>query len=229
MASLLKMVETSKALSLIFDFQINDSKKKYISIILIIIRVFFLVTFGVLVILLQSFLYFLYLQMFFTSLPGALVKKTRMESLGYDDSNKWLFNISYLMLYSFVLIFEFLYIFINYLIVILSFVLDCMIWILTLGKTKLVNTKLSLNENNYSSQDVRNIDILAIISTFVSILLFYLLGELNLLNRDLDFVSWLSMSVPIIGLNVLFYMFFYNPQIKSDSKIKTEDQADSVK
>lgn len=146
-----------------------------------------------------------------------------MESLGYDESNKWLFNISYLMLYSFVLIFEFAYIFINYLIVILSFVMDCLIWILTLGKTKLANTNLSLNDKTYTSQDVRNIDILAIISTFVSILVFYLLGELNIFNRDLDFVSWLSMTIPVTGFNVLFYMFLYNPKIELVSEAKKED------
>ena len=225
MTSLLKLVETSKTLSSIFDFRIEGSQKKYLSIILIIIRVILLLTFGVIVLLLQAILYFLYLQMFFTSLPGTLVKKTRMESLGYDSSNKWLFNISYLMLYFFVLIFEFAYIFINYLIVILSFVIDCMIWILTLGKTKLDNTQLSLNDKNYIGRVVRNIDILAIVLTFVSILIFYLFSEINLFNRDIDFLSWLSMTIPVIVINILFYMFLYNKKNESRSDSDKKDKS----
>lgn len=221
MTSLLKLVETSKTLSSIFDFRIIDSQKKYLSIVLIIIRVILLVIFGMFVLMLQVVLSFLYLQMFFTSLPGTLVKKTRMESLGYDSSNKWLFNISYLMLYLFVLIFEFAYIFINYLIVILSFTIDCVIWILTLGKTKLDDTQLSLNDKNFIERVVKNIDIFAIILTFVSILVFYFLGEL-IVPRDINFVSWLYLSAIVMGLNTLFYMFFYNKKVESGSSLKKE-------
>ena len=219
MTSLFKLVETSKTLSSIFDFRIDKSQKLYLSIILIIIRAILMATVGMIVLLLQVFLYFLYLQMFFTSLPGNLVKKIRMESLGYDESNKWLFNISYLMLYSAVLIFEFAYIFVNFLIVILSFVIDCLIWVLTLGKAKLLDTKLSLGDKTNISQSVGNIDILAIILTFVSIPLFILIGEL-IIPMDIDFISWTYTSAIILGLNTLFYMFFYNTQVKLDSESK---------
>lgn len=85
MANLLKLVETSRTLSSIFDFRINDSRKMYLSIILIIIRAILLVTFGILVLLLQAFLYFLYLQMFFTSLPGTLVKKLEWSHLAMTN------------------------------------------------------------------------------------------------------------------------------------------------
>ena len=220
MTSLLKLVETSRTFSMIFDFRIKDSKNVLLFIISIIIRVMLLSTIGILVLLLQVFLYFLYLNMFFTSLPGTLVKKIRMESLGYDPSNKWLFNISYLMLYLFVLIFEFGYIFTNYLIVICSFVMDCLMWILTLGKTKLSNTDLSLDDKNLTNCNVNNLDIFAIILTFVSILIFYLLGEINLLNTDLNLVSWLLMYVPILVLNLLFYLLLYFPKLDPTTKLQ---------
>lgn len=229
MTSLLKLVETSRIFSMIFDFRIKGSRNIYLSVISIFIRAILLITVGLFVILLQVFLYFLYLNMFFTALPGNLVKKIRMESLGYDPSNKWLFNISYLMLYLFVLIFEFAYIFTNYLIVIFSFAIDCFMWVLTLGKTKLNNTQLSLNDKSNVTQNITNTDILAIILTFVSILLFYVLGEINLLNRDLDFVSWLYMSIPIILINFLFYVLFYKKKAELDSDSEAEDKVVSIK
>jgi hypothetical protein len=229
MTSLLKLVETSRIFSMIFDFRIKCSRNIYLSVISILIRAILLITVGLFVILLQVFLYFLYLNMFFTALPGNLVKKIRIESLGYDSSNKWLFNISYLMLYLFVLIFEFAYIFTNYLIVIFSFVIDCFMWVLTLGKTKLNNTQLSLNDKSNVTQNITNTDILAIILTFVSILLFYVLGEINLLNSDLDFVSWLYMSIPIILINFLFYLLFYKKKAELDSESEAEDKVVSVK
>ncbi len=227
MTTLLKLVETSKTLSLIFDFRVNDSRNKSLSIFLIVIRVALLILTGIPVFLLQAIIYVLYLQMFFTSLPGKLVQKTRLESLGYDDSNKWLFNISYLMLYLFVLIFEFAYIVINYLIVVLSFIMDCLIWILTLGQTKLVNTELSLNDKGYLDQSVENIDILAIMLTFVSLLLFNYIGEI-LLDTDITFVSWLYLSAIVMGLNTLFYILVYMPKKAQILESKTEDKASSA-
>jgi hypothetical protein len=160
--------------------------------------------------------------MFFTSIPGTLVKKIRMDSLGYDESNKWLFNISYLMLYLFVLVFELAYIIINYWTIILSFIIDCLMWILTFGKTQLVNTDLSLNDKIVQPVTVKNVDIVTILFTLFSIVLFsYVLDSLNI---SVDFIAtWMFSSFIVLVVNVLYYRFFYIRRVKSSTKLQTED------
>lgn len=222
MTSLFKLVQASKSLSSVFVFRFDYSPNKFLSFLIIILRVIFFMTIGVVILFFQALLYLLYLNMFFTSIPGALVKKIRMDSLGYDESNKWLFNISYLMLYLFVLVFELAYILINYWTIILSFTIDCLMWILTFGKTKLVNTNLSLNNKIDQSLKVKNNDIVTIIFTLFSIVLFsYVLDSLNI---SVDFIAtWMFSSFTVLVVNVLYYRFFYFGRPKSKVKTKEED------
>lgn len=219
MTSLMKLLETSKSLSLIFDFRKKDTTNKP-SILLLIIRIVLLLVLGIFVLLLHLGIYLLYLWMFFTSMPGKLVKKVRMESLGYDPDNKWLFNLSYLLLYIFVLPFELMYILVNYSIVVSSFITDCLVWILTLGKTKLTNTNLAMNEDIQLNKEIHNVDVLSIIMTVISFVAFN--GFIALLAGigDIDSVllQWLIASVAVLGLNFLFYHFMYKMTSSSSKK-----------
>ena len=226
MTSLFKLVQASKSLSSVFDFRLNHSRNKFLSLLIILIRIIFFMTIGVMIFFMNALLYFLYINMFFTSIPGSLVKKIRMDSLGYDESNKWLFNISYLMLYLFVLVFELAYIIINYWTIILSFTIDCLMWILTFGRTKLVNTDLSLNDKIDQPITVKNIDIVTILFTLFSIVLFsYVLDSLNI---SVDFIAtWMFSSFVVLVVNVLYYRFFYARRVNLNTKDKKEDSSSS--
>lgn len=217
MTNLMKLVETSKLLSTVFDFQMKSSQKKGIRILLIIIRVLLLLISGIFLFYIHLAIYILYLFTFFTSLPGKLVKKVRMDSLGFDPENKWLFNLSYLLLYAFVLPFEFMYIFMTYTIVVLSFFTDSFTWILTLGNTKLNCTTISLSEDNKVETVVGNYNILSILLTFITVIGFVLLNVLLFITPLI--LQWVIVSVLLLAINALFYhltRLHKNPEVKTE-------------
>lgn len=225
MTNLYKLVQASKLLSSIFDFRLDHSRNKILSILIIIIRVILFVPIGIVVLLLQAFLYLNYLNMFFTSVPGTLVKRVRMDALGYDESNKWLFNLSYLLLYLFVLIFELAHIVIIYMTLILSFTIDCFMWVLTLGETKLNNTELSLTSKVNKSEKVRNIDIVTILFTLISIVVFIVFVDFFIVSTNDQMIAWVYSSLIVLALNVLFYKFFYKNRVKPNAKLKIENSS----
>ena len=215
MTNLMKLIETSKIISTVFDFQMKSSQKKGIRILLIIIRVLLLILSGIFLFYLHLAIYILYLFTFFTSLPGKLVKKVRMDSLGFDPENKWLFNLSYLLLYAFVLPFEFMYIFMTYIIVVLSFFTDCFTWVLTLGNTKLNCTKISMSDDNSIENVVDNYNILSILLTFITVVAFGLLNILFFITPLI--LQWTIVSVLLLGINAIFYhltRLHKNPEVK---------------
>lgn len=224
MTNLFKLIETSKTLSLIFDFLDKNDKNKRQHVLIIIFRVILLLAIGIFALFLHIAIYILYLWMFFTSIPGKLVKKIRMDSLGFDNSNKWLFNLSYLLLYIFVLPFEFTYIFVNYSTVVLSFFTDCLTWILTFGKTKLTNTNLSINDQDTVNPDIQNKDIISILVTVLSVFAFItFIGGLYALDSFV--LQWLASSVIALGISGLYYYLFCFRKNKTKVEQKSAENA----
>lgn len=222
MTNLNKLIETSKTLSLIFDFLDKNDKNKRQHVLIIIFRVILLLAIGIFALFLHIAIYILYLWMFFTSIPGKLVKKIRMDSLGFDNSNKWLFNLSYLLLYIFVLPFEFTYIFVNYSTVVLSFFTDCLTWILTFGKTKLTNTILSINDQDTVNPDIQNKDIISILVTVLSVFAFItFIGGLYALDSFV--LQWLASSVIALGISGLYYYLFCFRKNKTEVEQKSAE------
>ncbi len=217
MTNLFKLIESSKTLSLIFDFLDKNNKNKHQHFLIIIVRVILLLAIGIFVLFAHIAIYFLYLWMFFTSIPGKLVKKIRMDSLGYDASNKWLFNLSYLLLYVFVLPFEFIYIFVNYSTIVLSFFTDCLTWILTFGKTKLTNTNIAITEQENVNPNIKNKDIISILITAVSVFAFVtFIGGLYALDSFI--LQWLASSAISLIICGLYYYFFGFRKDKNESE-----------
>lgn len=217
MTHLLKLIESSKIISVVFNFHLNPSQNKGIRILSIIVRGLLLLFTGIFLFFMHLSITILYLLTFFTSLPGKLVKKVRMDSLGFDSENKWLFNLSYLLLYAFVLPFEFFFIFISYLIVVLSFVTDCFTWVLTLGQTKLDCTKISMNEDKNVDCVVNNYDILSIVLILITVVGFGLLNILFYITPSI--LQWIIISFIMVGINALYYQL---PRLHKNPEAKIE-------
>src|SRR5574344_81953 len=93
-----KIIEVHKRLIHVFDF-LNEFKG--INILKSIIRILLLIVFIIPFIVMQVMITIIYVFIFVTSIPSKLVKNVRENAVPYDENNKWLFNLSYLLLYFF--------------------------------------------------------------------------------------------------------------------------------
>lgn len=100
----------------------------------IIFKVLFACIFGLPYMMLSLMSFSYYLSSFFFKIPSKLIKSVRSDNTPYEADNKPLYNATYIILYIFIVPFDILYILTMFFNSVVCFTMDCLAWIICLGR-----------------------------------------------------------------------------------------------
>ena len=100
----------------------------------IIFKVLFACIFGLPYMMLSLVSFSYYLTSFFYKIPSKLIKSVRSDNTPYEADNKPLYNATYVILYIFIVPFDVLYILTMFFNSVVCFTMDCLAWIICLGR-----------------------------------------------------------------------------------------------
>ncbi|MDD4000543.1 MAG: hypothetical protein PHX62_06600 [Bacilli bacterium] len=169
----------SAGLEFLYDFSEFRGRFNFLKAVRLLLRIILLIPCFLFFITVLVNIFILELIGFFASIPGNALAKLRANA-GYDPKEyKWLFILTYLILYLVFLIFDVIAILLPVILAVYAFLLDGILWIAHLGRSEFVNLNLIIdNEGNektkfvwaYSSRSFSEVFINLVIVFFIYII-----------------------------------------------------------
>lgn len=207
------------SLKLLFDFSEFSGKFTVWKVIRLVLRILLLVPAFLIYLLLLVWILIAQLSCFFASIPSHSITEIR-KNAGYDTKEfKWLFILSYLILYLFVIIFDIILVVAPVFMSVISFMMDAIMWIAHLGKSELINTNITLDyKGNEKTKFIRssasNHDFHEVVIAVIAYIVIYYISFFAVVNS--------LIFIILVVLLTAAYFAYYNilPSLKNKKNNK---------
>lgn len=208
------------SLKLLFDFNEFTGKVTVWKIVRLILRILLLVPAFLIYLLLLIWILIAQLSCFFASIPSHSITEIR-KNAGYDIKEfKWLFILSYLILYIFVILFDIILVVAPVFMSVISFMMDAIMWIAHLGKSELINTSITLDYDGKEKtklirKSASNHNFNEVVIAIIAYIVIYYISVVRLFNG-------LIFIILAVLLTAAYYVY-YNVLPSLKNKINNKD------